>query len=323
MPISFKTAITSQILLLRRLALTLIVLTAIMPAESREPWQMKQPPGEPPQKALLMPGGAYSGMVNVPQDGKDFWQQAAFNRVPVGTVLSGTLEEDLSSETTVAGQYFGILLEDGFEVNGYAVIPPRSRILGVVTLATPAKLMRHGHSGSLQVSLTSLVFPDGRNFPFSGFIDHNPNLQQREVPKSRYAGQDMRDYGQSVKSMFGQFTSGLAPVLNARSRGNDFGLQKGSLLPIRLNRSLDLMAAHAVVQNPAYKTQVAQWQAKSMAQASPAVPGLVGPDPDNPAFANIPVAPTGYMGKSQSSDPNNVFNIPIQPAPLSQMADPF
>jgi hypothetical protein len=306
------------------------------PAQAREQHQMNHPAGQPPP----VPAGGANPFGLVPKFTPDFWKAQLANRVPAGTVLSGILENDLSSGKNKTGDIFAVKLQDGFVVNGVEVIPRNSKIIGHVSAAIPARSLRHGHPGKLTVSLQTLVTPDGRSVPFHGFIDQNPNHLSKQEPPKRHAGHHFSDFGQSVASFAGSFTSGIGVVLNKRHRGLDFGLDKGEVLPIRLNRSLAMPAAAsaaapavpglaagaapvapglpAVAGQPA-STPIGMPAAQN--QAAPnrqLVPGLVGPDPDAPPVVNTPAAPAPTV-----EDPNAIFQQSLRPRPLADMPDPF
>ncbi|HEY9870236.1 MAG TPA: hypothetical protein V6D08_13800 [Candidatus Obscuribacterales bacterium] len=306
------------------------------PAQAREQYQMNHPAGQPPQAPV---GGANPfGMV--PKFSPDFWRVQLANRVPAGTVLSGILENDLSSGKNKAGDIFEVKLQDGFVVNGVEVVPRNSKIIGHVSSAVPAKALRHGHPGKLTVSLQTLVTPDGRSVPFHGFIDQNPNHLSKQEPPKRHAGHHFSDIGQSVASFAGSFTSGIGVVLNKRHRGLDFQLDKGEVLPIRLNRSLDMPAAGAAQAGsapavPGLATGTAAGVpgpapiAAPAAQNQPAVarqfvPGLVGPDPDAPPVVTTPTAAAPpAVPPAAVEDPNAIFQQSLRPRPLADMPDPF
>lgn len=292
------------------------------PAQAREQYQMNHPAGQPPQA----PVGGANPFGLVPRFTADFWKVQLANRVPAGTVLSGILENDLSSGKNKTGDIFEVKLKDGFVVNGVEVIPRNSKIIGHVSSAVPAKSLRHGHPGKMTVSLQTLVTPDGRSVPFHGFIDQNPNHLFKQEPPRRHAGHHFSDIGQSVASFAGSFTSGIGVVLNKRHRGLDFQLDKGEVLPIRLNRSLDMPAAGAAqtVSAPAVPGLAAAPAAQNQpAVARQFVPGLVGPDPDAPPMLNAPAASVPAAVAPALEDPNAVFQQSLRPRPLADMPDPF
>ena len=302
----------------------------------REQYQMNHPPTPPPQGLV-----ANSGLV--PKFTPDFWKGQLQRRVPAGAVLSGILEDDLSSAKSKAHDIFAIGLEDGFALNGEEVIPAGSKIVGTVLSVTSAKELRHGHPGKLEVSLKTLVLPDGRHIPFCGFIDSNPNHLSQNEPHKRYPGKSMAEYGQSLGAFFGSFTSGIGLALNRRQRGQEFKLQKGEVLPVRLSRSLDMLplvkpadplvpglaGSKSPYPGPSIAPEnggiapMSQQEPLSvpskglMAKQYALVPGLVGPDPD------VPVVPQTSL-RAPVKDLNSVFNEPIQPRPVIDFAEePF
>src|SRR5262249_18720040 len=112
-----------------------------------------------------------------------------------------------------------------------------------------------------------------------------------------------------------------------RHQGNDFRINKGEVLPIRLNRSIDMpsvaQASAPVVPGIAPGAQMTSAPAASLPiqPAPPAdtrqlIPCLVGADPD------APVTSGGQAG-STPADANAIFQQPIRPRPLADMPDPF
>jgi hypothetical protein len=214
-----------------------------------------------PQASLLAPPKPAVGNVpgylapgsQPPANLSNFWQTGAGNLardenvIGENVVLTGILDDDLSSKTSKVGDVFAIVLEDGYVVSGKTLIPKGSRIIGSVAAVTPAKSLYNGYPGTLQISLQSLVLPDGSNMPVYAFLDHNPNSTVPPPNQQRKYGVPVAQYGKSLSS--GLLTSlgslgtraGL-PFANAHYRkpGNDFVLKKGEMLPVRLNRSLDL-----------------------------------------------------------------------------------
>ena len=95
--------------------------------------------------------------------------------VDAGTVLNGTLVDELSSKKSKIGDTFSILLTEGYVRDNVQLIPANSKIVGAVNAVTPASTTSNGVAGSVQVSLQTLVMPDGRSMPISASILYNPN----------------------------------------------------------------------------------------------------------------------------------------------------
>lgn len=265
-----------------------------MPPQANLPWQSTSPVG---------------------QIGADFWKGQApslANRVQPGVVLTGILEHTISSGKSLPGDTFAITLEDGFVQNGMQVIPQHSKIVGVVTAVTPAKKLRAGMPGQMQVSIQSLVLPDGNHVPFSGFIDSNPAHAFKKAPKKRNLGFDIADTGQQFTGMFNAFTDGIGVTHAKRHRGNDFILEEGEAIPVRLNRALTV---------PEYVVQ-------PMQLSSPGFGGYVPPQSGAPTGAT----PQGKVVQSMPSSAvpglvgDDVFGQPVPSAPprsLKDMPEPF
>jgi hypothetical protein len=188
-----------------------------------------------------------------PGNWSNFWQGGAGNSannenvLGQNIVLTGVLDEDISSKSSKVGDVFAIVLEEGYVASGKVLIPNGSKIIGSVTGVTSAKSLSNGYPGSVQVSLQSLVLPDGSNMPIYAFIDYNPSLNRAPQSKQRNNGIPVAQYGRSITSglmtSLGSFgTRAGLPVANANYKraGSEFLLKKGEMLPVRLNRPLDL-----------------------------------------------------------------------------------
>lgn len=277
-------------------------------------------PGVPttmPGQAPFLPSQApfLPGQTSAPgQIGPNFWKgqvpagvAGVSNRVPAGVVLTGILEHTISSGKSLPGDTFAIKLEDGFVQNGLQIIPQHSKIVGSVTAVTPAKKLRAGMPGQMQVSIQSLVLPDGTHLPFSGFIDSNPAHAFKKPPKKRNLGFDIADTGKHFNSMLGSFTDGIGVTHARRHRGDDFILEEGEAIPVRLNRGLTV--PESVVQPVQIATPGFQ------GYAPPAAPSAV---PMRGPSAMVPSSVPGLVG-------DDVFAQPIGPAPksLNDMPEPF
>lgn len=259
------------------LVLSLLTFLSTVPAFAREQWQMQHPQGPAPTGPIdpgsLMnaiydptkntaPSSFAPGLVAAPnasvpglatpQNGSnarsnsrmpapDIIQQIIATRLPAGTVLTGILADDLSSNKSLPQDLFSIVLPDGYFANGVEVIPPNARIVGTVVSVSPSKSMRGvGTPGNLQVGLTTLIFPDGRSCKFSGFIDRNPAHDLLTPPPVRTSSMNFADYKRDVSSFFGSFTSGLGAMRRITDRGPDFSLKAGTMVPVKLSAGLDI-----------------------------------------------------------------------------------
>lgn len=194
---------------------------------------------------LTAPGGGMGQNHNVMHGqasvSPEFIQQFLATRVASGTVLTGVLSDDISSKKSKSGDLFSIILNDGYYVNGREVIPRGARIVGAVSVVAPAASKRGvGAPGHVDVGLSTLIFPDGRSLPFTGLIERNPAHDMKKQPALRSAGYSLADYGRSVGSMLGSFTSGIGAVRRNVNRGKDLLLEDGEMIAVRVTRSLDL-----------------------------------------------------------------------------------
>jgi hypothetical protein len=292
----------------------------------------------------MLPGGSLSGYVPKVQ-GTDLWKGQLNNRIPAGTVLTAILEDDLSSGKNKQGDTFALTLDDGWSNGAKLLIPPKSKILGSVMSATSAKFQKGGHPGTMEVSLQTLVFPDGSHYPIFAFIDGNPNSKHKSPPKVRNLGQNIADYGQSVAAMATSFVTGPGYMMSKLNRGLEFQMDSGDAVPIRLTRSLDIKpsaTASSAGGNPSGLPFPPNTQVPGLVdptgpiQIPGFVPGYVpqngyapqqGYAPPAVPTANAngmpPVAPP--IGQ-QGVDPNAVFNQPVGQHPgsgLHNLPDPF
>ena len=187
----------------------------------------------------------------------DFWQGAgsgSSNYLQPGSVLTGILQDKLSSKTSKAGDIFTIALPDGYTNGNCQLIAGGSKIVGVVVSATPAKLLAHGQPGRVELSLQTLVLPDGRSSPIYATIERNPNLDFAEDPSKRKKNPSLVQYAQSLKGTAYALVNSVSgraigmPFMYPGRTGKEFVLEPGVLLPIRLSRTLDLKA---LAQQPA------------------------------------------------------------------------
>ena len=260
--------------------------------------------------------------------GANIWANAAKSRVPIGTLLNGVLEDDLSSAKSHRGDVFSIRLEDGYFNNGIEVVPRHSRILGAVIFVSPSLINGHGHPGNLQVNLQTIVFPDGRNTPIAGFLVHNPNMDEVSNPSKSSASSAFMHYPSATAGSFailGRSLSnrliGYKPV--PRVKGEDFKMVKGEILAVRLNRSLDLTHMSPP------PTGFAPSNLANPDLNAPTVNGLSSGQPllptARPTAGAVPgqSISTPSWGGKQAPNPNQIFENPVGPKPGLNMPDPF
>lgn len=309
-------------------------------ASGRDQWQMHYQDETPPTAPVTKPTAASIAKSGIPGLGPDFWASQMASRVPAGTVFSGILEDDLSSATSHVGDVFSLRLQDGLVLNDKEVVPKNARIVGTVTGAMSAASLRGGQPGQLQVSLQSLIFPDGRHTRFFGFISHNANLDHQLENSTVSQAKNGASYaGRAVTGFFGTLgsragLSAFVPKPTPWNQGRDFILKKGEVIPVKLNRSLNLPQKPQDVISANFQpssTATANWlnsqagrqQYRGSFQQAPgstpgSVPGLVGPDPQS----MINRAPANMPPNSQSVVPQNVPGQANQFAAPQQFATP-
>lgn len=357
---------------LRYLIATIIMMMIFyeQAAFSREQWQIDRP--EPPPQIPAQYTNGYGsanshtqlGMPGTlrpdthhPPGSPAFMNQILGSRIPVGTVLTGVIDADLSSKKSKPGDIFAVQLPEGFVNSGIVVVPPGSKIVGTIVNAASAGQMRGGMPGQLTVGLQSLVFPDGRTTTFHGYIDQNPAHELEDEPKSRFSGFNMGDYGKQVKGMLGSFAGGIGWVHNKRMRGKEFEVEAGRTVAVRVNRTIDLTAMTpalgsgaipGIANAPQFNMAPAQpavpglvnqpnlYQAQAPVQGQPQIPGLMQNASDPRLNASKFTKPTYYnsgahalnqnafQGSNPNQNPNAVFHQPITGGdPLKSLPDPF
>jgi|SRR5277367_3574791 len=252
-------------------------------------------PGQQPAAPNPFVGAWQNG--SMPQSG-NFWQSFMANRVNAGTILTGTMQDNLSSKKNNIGDVFAVILDQGYSAQDKQVIPPGSKVLGSVTQVTPAKTMRNGAPGNLSISIQTIVFPDGRTAPIAAFVQINPNQAANRDQIAGKKGQPINksiplaSYGNSLKGMgFGSVTS-LTRMFGVRyspqqrlHSGVDFSINQGDQIAIRLTRPLDLTTLSAPT-NPNWGATGANPQAPPGGAPGWAAPNggpSFGPGPQNSA----------------------------------------
>lgn len=279
--------------------------------------------------------GGHYGSLDMPSFSADHWKTVFASRLPIGTVLSGILESDLSSDESKAGDVFTIVIEDGYSNNGAEVIPPHSKIVGSVVAAVPSKYMNFGHPGQIQISLQTLVFPDGRHIPFHGQIANNPNAAPK-IDKSKdqpgeavgyYAGTTI-NLAKHIGSTISQRTIGVYP--KKKHRGNEFEIDAGELLAIRVTRSMDMTqlcdpppAGTISGAAPSGAASPVGTSSGLVTGGPPGSGGVITPGTAGVASPSQPSTPTP-SAKLPLEDPNAIFNQSQgMQYPRADLPDPF
>jgi hypothetical protein len=235
----------------------------------------------------------------VPKFTPDYMNQFKTARLGTGTVLTGIMDDELSSKNAKAGKVFSIRLQDGFVDNGKELIPKQSKIVGTVISATPAKARRNGEAGQIDISLQTLVFPDGSHTRFSGDLDYNPANDQKHKPGSApvdVANTARRSLGSLMTMVTGRV--GM-PIRGFYRSGLDLKIEKGQVVPIKVSRPVDLTRmtpSPQVVQTP-YTAPMGSALPPQPAPPINQLPkGLAAPPAqslgDTPGFSSITPEPT-------------------------------
>jgi len=281
-----------------------------------------------PQAAMSMSNSNRLSYTNpfgmVPKFSPDFWTNASGNRLGAGTILTGILDDPISSKKSKAGDLFTIRLQDGFVVNGKAVIPQQSKIIGSVVNATSSKGLRNGEPGQVNISLQTLVFPDGRHIVFYGNMDHNPAQDMKSKNGNSAVG--IANTGKrTVNSVVSMVTGRVGFRINPHQSGDELVIPAGIAVPIRVSRPIDLTQMEGVPQT----AQVPPAPAPGGMQQDP--PSIM--QPAGPAVSAAPPISAGPPQQGMAAPAAMSLNdVPTDPAltphfgsgpATMQMADPF
>jgi peptidoglycan hydrolase-like protein with peptidoglycan-binding domain len=164
--------------------------------------------------------------------------------LPTGTVILVTTRQALESQTVRTGQTFDTDVVDTVAVDGFEVVPPGSRIRGVVTFAQAATRDR---SGVIEVTFDRLTLRDGTVYPMSGKLTSTDSAERRQIDAD--ASRRVVLYGgrggigaaiagaSSSRSPASQILNALSGVL---SEGRDVSLAAGTRLAVQLREPLSL-----------------------------------------------------------------------------------
>ena len=229
----------------------------------------------------------------VPKFTPDFFTRMQATNLPAGTVLTGILENDITSNKSKPGDIFSIRLEDGFSNNGVEIIPKQSKILGSVTATLSSHTRQAAHPGTVSVSLQTLVFPDGRTTAFWGFIEHNPLSDNINQNGSNGLANKASGYGRMAAfGTMGFFTRKVGYNLQRPNFGKEMQLKKGEVLPIKTNRPIDLSKMNAPIQ----QISMPPGSVNGMYQSGAMPPGMTAIPPNSaPGLPPYTPMPTNYL----------------------------
>lgn len=247
-------------------------------------------------------GGNMMGLV--PKFDPAMFRQMQASRVMPGTVLTGILENEVSSKNSKSGDIFFIRLEDGYMSNGVQLVPPQSKILGTVTSSVSSKTRKGAQPGSVSIALQTLILPDGRTLPFQGFIQHNPQDDASNQSNRNPAGTAGKYLKQTGYGAMNFVTRRVGFPMYMPNYGSELTLKQGEVLPIRLNGPIDITKATMPV------SALPQAANNGLVSQAPGAPmgGLRGPQSQSqlsqPPMPNQPVGlSAGAMG-SLSQQPS-------------------
>lgn len=274
----------------------------------------------------------YNGMLVLPMErfSLNYWKQP--NYLKIGAILNGVIEDDISSNRSKPGDSFTITLVNGYSDDGIEILPRQTRIVGTIVSAMPAKMMHGYMPGKLEVSLQTMVFPDGRHTRFYGYLAHNPVSDYKTNPRNKTIKEDFANYGlllrNSVTGFLGTVSRHAGLPLGTvfgRYSGPEFKIEKGELLATQVSRSIDL--SHMDQINGTAGTN--SWKQPTVPINTGSRAFVSGNANDMPPMAPSIVRAPNMMpdhpqlpGVANSPDPNQIFNVMPQRA-RADIADPF
>ncbi|MDR3616285.1 MAG: TrbI/VirB10 family protein [Candidatus Obscuribacterales bacterium] len=253
--------------------------------------------GVPQGSALTPPPVAGGNMMGlVPKFDPAMFQQMQASRVMPGTVLTGILENEVSSKNSKSGDIFFIRLEDGYISNGKQLVPPQSKILGTVTCSISSKTRKGAAPGSVSIALQTLILPDGRTLPFTGFIEHNPQDDASNQSNRNPMGTAGKYAKQTGYGAMNFVTRRVGFPMYMPNVGAELTLKKGEVMPIRLNGPIDISKA---------TLPVSALPNGQMAQANGGPTGMgMGMPPQNMQSSQMPPSMNGaFPGRSNQMPP--------------------
>ena len=167
------------------------------------------------------------------------------NVISANTVLTGVLQEDISSKKSKTGDIFSIMLPEDYIVNDRTLIPQYAKFVGTIVSAAPTTSHHHGNPGTVEISIQTLVAPNGTSVPVEAFIEYDPNQTKANVAKSRGipAGEWGKSAIYSLHYLAGSFGGRMGvPILykGQTGKGKDLSLSEGDLLAVKLTQPLDV-----------------------------------------------------------------------------------
>jgi hypothetical protein len=163
--------------------------------------------------------------------------------LPAGTVVIVRTTTALQSATAKAGQAFETTVEENVGVDEFTVIPARSRIRGVVTLATPATRQQ---SGVIEVVFDRLTLADGSAIAIKGKLTSTDTAERRQIkadPNARVVFVGARGgIGAAIAGAGAGAGSNniLAALGGMLSEGRDVSVPAGTPLAVELEQALTL-----------------------------------------------------------------------------------
>lgn len=255
--------------------------------------------------------------------------QASASYVPAGTPVSVRLEQSLSSEFTQVGETFTATLSGPIYAGSNLLAPPGSQVQGQIVAVEPAG--RTGKPGYMDMRLISIVTPSGQRIPLSATIERNSFKLQADGGTATHlvkgtaigagAGALTGLIGASISggkkgkaAAIGTGIGGGAGLLTgAFTKGKEFVLTSGTILPFRLDQAIPVgaPAASAPVQqygggdfaDPGYGSYQPNYQ--QPLQSQPYIPQA----PSNPYLPS-----PGYQPLPQQANP---YGIPQPTAPTN------
>lgn len=167
--------------------------------------------------------------------------------VPAGTVLEVEFLEDLSSESSQAGDIFRARVSSDVTADGDVAIPAGSEVVGVVTEAVP--LRKVGGRAKLALKFTDLVLPAGTTVPLhASVVEQGRSETGRDAATIGGAaaggailGRVLNKGDRSKGGLIGAIIGAAAGVVIAsRTPGEEITISEGTRLDLKLDEDVEV-----------------------------------------------------------------------------------
>jgi type IV secretory pathway VirB10-like protein len=167
--------------------------------------------------------------------------------VPAGTVMEVEFLEDLSSQSSRAGDIFRARISSSVTTEGDVAIPAGSEVVGVVTEAVP--LRKIGGRAKLALKFTDLVLPSGATVPLqASLVEQGRSETGRDAATiggaaaggailGRVLNKGDRSKGGLIGAVIG---AAAGAVIASRTPGEEITIPEGTRLELKLDDEVEV-----------------------------------------------------------------------------------